>query len=193
MAEVAPPVAQTSSAGSLRTKQEFSQKTAVQSFRNNAQVSRAANVLNTFQVQQEGSEIRVLDADGSTYTGKIEQLAKTRELDSRITARRAMAKQARRHDAQAVGETESAAPHSYFRATGYNVSLKKTLVFEGNYAALAPQQPGTATTNDKERAEQSRNRARIVGTVRVNGGAPVEVDPIAETPEPAATKKSEND
>jgi hypothetical protein len=101
--------------------------------------------------------------------------------------------QTRRYAAKAARETESASPQSYFRATGNNVSLKKTLVFEGNYAALAPQQPGTATTNDKERAEQSRNRARIVGTVRVNGGAPVEVDPIAETPEPAATKKSEND
>jgi hypothetical protein len=70
-AGVAPPVAQPSSAGSLGIKEQFSQQSAIQSFRNNAQVSRAANVLNTFQVQQEGSEIRVLDADGSTYTGKI--------------------------------------------------------------------------------------------------------------------------
>ena len=84
MAAAAPPVAQPSSAGSLGTTQQFSQQSAVQSFRNNAQVSRAANVLNTFQVQQQGNEIRVLDADGSTYTGKIEQLAKNAELDSRI-------------------------------------------------------------------------------------------------------------
>ena len=191
MAAAAPPVAQPSSAGSLGTKQQFSQQSAVQSFRNNAQVSRAANVLNTFQVQQQGSEIRVLDADGSTYTGKIEQLAKSAELDSRITARRDAAKQTRRYAAKAARENESAAPQSYFRATGYNVSLKKTLVFEGNYAAPPAQQPATATANDRERAEQSRDRARIVGTVRVNGEAPVEVDAIAETPEPAETKKSE--
>jgi hypothetical protein len=190
MAGVAPPVAQPSSSGSLGIKQQFSQQSAGQSFRNNAQVSRVANVLNTFQVQQEGSEIRVLDADGSTYTGKIEQLAKSTELDARITARRAAAKQARRHDAQAAGKTESAVPPSYFRATGYNVSLKKTLVFEGNYAAPPAQQPATATANDRERAEQSRDRARIVGTVRVNGEAPAKVDAIAETPE-AVEKKSE--
>ena len=191
MAAAAPPVAQPSSAGSLGTKQQFSQQSAVQSFRNNAQVSRAANVLNTFQVQQQGSEIRVLDADGSTYTGKIEQLAKSAELDSRITARRDAAKQTRSYAAKAARENESAAPQSYFRATGFNVSLKKTLVFEGNYAAPPAQQPATATSNDRERAEQSRDRARIVGTVRVNGEAPVEVDAIAETSEPAATKKSE--
>ena len=191
MAGVAPPVAQPSSAGSLGTKQQFSQQSAVQSFRNNAQVSRSANVLNTFQVQQQGSEIRVLDADGSTYTGKIEQLAKNAELDSRITARRDAAKQTRRYAAKAARENESAAPQSYFRATGFNVSLKKTLVFEGNYAAPPAQQSAMATANDRERSEQSRNRARIVGTVRLNGEAPVEVDAVAETPEAAATKKGE--
>ena len=190
MAAAASSVAQPSSVGSFGTKQQFSQQSLLQSFRNNAQVSRAANVLNTFQVQQEGSEIRVLDADGSTYTGKIEQLAKGMELDSRITARQYTAKQTRTDAAQA-GEGESAAPQSYFRTTGYNVSLKKTLVFEGNYAGAPAQQPGKATSNDRERAESSRDRARIVGTVRVNGEAPVQVDAIAETSEPAETKKDE--
>jgi hypothetical protein len=191
MAAAAPPVAQPSSAGSLGMTQQFSQHSGIQSFRNKAQVSRAANVLNTFQVQQEGIEIRVLDADGSTYTGKIEQLANNAELDSRIAARRDAAKQTRRYAANAAPENESAAPQSYFRATGFNVSLKKTLVFEGNYAAPPAQQPATATANDRERSEQNRDRARIVGTVRVNGEAAIEVDAIAATPEPAETKKSE--
>jgi hypothetical protein len=191
IAATAPPVAPPSSGGIVGTKQQFSEQSAFQSFRSNAQVNRAANVLNTFQVQQQGNEIRVLDADGSTYTGRIEQSEKSAELDSRITARHSVAKQTRRHDAQAAGETESAAPQSYFRATGFNVSLKKKLVFEGNYAAATPQQPATGTSKDRERSEQNHDRARIVGTVRVNGEAPVEVDAIAETPEAAATKKSE--
>ena len=191
MAAAAPSVAQPSSVGSLGTKQQFSQQSLVQSFRNNAQVSRAANVLNTFQVQQQGSEIRVLDADGSTYTGKIEQSAKSAELDSRVTARRDAAMQTRSYAAKAAGEGKAAAPESYFRATGFNVSLKKTLVFEGNYAGAPAQQPAKATSNDRERAESSRDRARIVGTVRVNGEAPVEVDAIAETSEAGATKKDE--
>jgi hypothetical protein len=148
-------------------------------------------VLNTFQVQQQGSEIRVLDADGSTYTGNIEQLAKNGQLDSRITARHDTAKQARSYAARAAGESESAASQSYFRATGYNVSLKKRVVFEGNYAAPPAQLPAKATSKEKERAEQSNERARIVGTVRVNGEAPLEVDAIADTPDAAATKKSE--
>jgi hypothetical protein len=178
-------------AGTPGTNQQFSQQSAVQSFRNNAQVSRITNVLNTFQVQQQGTEIRVLDADGSTYTGKIEQLAKSGELNSRIAARRDAAKQTRRYAAKATGETESVAPQSHFRATGYNVSLKKKLVFEGNYAAPSAQPPAKATSNDRQQAESSSDRARIVGTVRVNGEAPVEVDATAETPEATETEKSE--
>ena len=60
------------------------------------------------------------------------------------------------------------------------------------YEASPQQQPTMDGSNDRQRAEQSSARARIVGTVRVNGEAPVEVDAIAETAEPpAATKKSE--
>jgi hypothetical protein len=191
MAAVAPPIAQPSSASNLATKQQFSQQSAGQSFRNTAQVSQAANVLNTFQVQQQGSDIRVVDADGSTYTGKIEQSAKSAELDSRVTARRDAAKQTQRYAAKSARENESTAPQSYFRATGYNMSLKKTVVFEGNYAAPSTQQSAMAGSQDSERSQQSSNQARIVGTVRVNGEAPVQVDAIAETPEPAATKKTE--
>jgi hypothetical protein len=190
MAAAAPPAAQPSSAGNVAMPQQFSQRLAVQSFRNNAHVNREANVLNTFQVQQQGDEIRVLDGDGSTYTGKIEQSTGNAKLDSRITARRDAANQTRAYAAKAARENESAAPQSYFRATGYNVSLKKTLVFEGNYAAPPAQQPATPS-NDRARAEQSRDRAHILGIVRVDGEAPVEVDAIAEIPEPAATKKSE--
>jgi len=182
-AEVAPPVAQQSSAGSLATRQQFSQQSAVQSFRNNAQqASGAANVLDTFQVQQEGNEIRVLDADGSTYTGRIEQSVKGAELDSRMTARRDVAKQTPKYAAKAVSEKKSAIPQSYFRVTGFNVSLKKTLVFDGNYAEPLAQQPATATSNDREREEQTKERARIMGTVRVVGEAPVRVDAVAEKP-----------
>jgi len=192
MPAAAPSVAQPSSAGTVATAQQFSQQSAVQSFRNNAQrVSRAANVLNKFQVEQQGNEIRVLDADGSTYTGKIEQVAKSTELDSRIGARRDVAKQTLRYAAKAVRENKSAIPQSYFRATGYNVSLKRRLVFEGNYAPPPLQQPPPATSDNRGRAEQSPERARIVGTVRVNGEAPVEVDAIAEAPEAATSKKNE--
>ena len=190
MAAAAPGVAERSSAGNLIMTREFVRQSAVQSFRNKAQVSQAANVLNTFQVQQQGKEIRVIDADGSTYTGKLEQLAKNGQLDSRT--QQYAAKQARKDAARTSDENESAANQSYFRATGYNVSLKKTVVFEGNYSVPPAQQPAMATFKDKQRAESTRDQARIVGQVRVNGETPVEVDATVDTPAAAATKKSEN-
>ena len=70
-------------------------------------------------------------------------------------------------------------------------AVRKTLVFEGNYTATPGQQPAMARANDRERSEQNSDRARIVGTVRVNGEAPVEVDAIAETSDAAKTKNSE--
>src|SRR5262245_57219003 len=112
IAGVVPSVAEESSAGSFTTTRQFSQQSQVHSFRNNAQVNRGANVLNTFQVHQEGNEIRVLDADGSTYTGKIEQAPKSAEIDSRIAARRDLAKQTKGYAAKATGRSESAIPQA---------------------------------------------------------------------------------
>jgi hypothetical protein len=190
IAAAAPPVAQPSFGGNLAMTRRPSQQSPLQSFRNNAQVRAAAGVLNTFQVQQQGNEIRVVDADGSTYTGKIEESAKG-ELESAIIARREAAKRARSYGINPSDETASAPPRSYFRATGYNVSLRKRVVFEGNYAAPATQISAMATSRDGEKAEQSNDRARIVGTVRVNGEAPAPVDATSETSE-SSTKKSEN-
>jgi hypothetical protein len=188
IAAAAPPVAQQFASGSRTASRQFSQQSAVQSFRNNAQAGGAGKVLNTFEVRQEGNDIRVLDGDGSMYTGKIEQPTKSAERDSGIAARPDAAKQTQR--SKSDGEAGSVAPQSYFRASGYNVSLKKTLVFEGNYAAAPSQQPAT-TFKDRERAEPGREPARIVGTVRVNGEAPLQVDAIAQTPETDAPGKNQ--
>jgi hypothetical protein len=189
IAAAAPPVAQSSDTTNLNATRPLSQKQGVQSFRNNAQVSRAAGVLNTFQVQQQGNEIRVLDADGSTYAGKIEQSTKNGKLESRSSTRRELAERARTYGVK-LSDGTAATVQSYFRATGYNVSLKKNLVFEGNYTAPT-QIPAMATSRDGEQAEQSHDRARIIGTVRVNGESPVPVDATSEITEPAPTKNSE--
>src|SRR5262249_61071186 len=122
-----------------------------------------------FKAKQHGNEIRVVDADCSTYTGKIEQVAKSAELDSGIAARRDFAKQKPKYAAKAVSENKSATPQSYFRTTGYNVSLKRRLVFEGNYAAPTQQHPTTDRSNDRQPAQESTDPARIEEEARGNG------------------------
>src|SRR2546429_7332316 len=53
-------------------RQQFSQNAANQAFR--SKPKQTLNILNEFQVEQTDHEIRVVDADGSTYSGKLEPL-----------------------------------------------------------------------------------------------------------------------
>ena len=58
-------------------QQQFSQTTRGQTLRNNVNVKQSVNILENFQVEQNGREIRVVDADGSTYVGKFEPVAQS--------------------------------------------------------------------------------------------------------------------
>jgi hypothetical protein len=160
-------------------RQQFSQTSANQALRRDAKLQQAANVLNNFQVEQDGRQIRVVDADGSTYTGRIERLAQSdaRNLEKQNYA----APSSRAVPAKPVrGTDESANNEFYFHATGYNGSLKKSLVFEGNYiVAVSPQQKApdaTASTNGEQMP------ARIVGTAKIHGEPPVRVDALSVAP-----------
>jgi hypothetical protein len=63
-----------------------------------------------------------------------------------------------------------------FRASGYNTTLKKPIVFEGNYVATPSQ---SIAPNESGAANQQQSSAHIVGTAKVNGESPIEVDAVA--------------
>jgi hypothetical protein len=159
-------------------RQQFSQNAASQAFRANAKLKQAVNVLNTFQVEQDGLQIRVVDADGSTYTGKIEQLAPN---DSRnlFKEKQSYAAQSERA-AKRPQEAESASNEFYFRATGYNRGLKKSLVLEANYIPTPSQQNTPRDAAAPEGGEQTP--ARIVGTAKIHGESPIQVDAVSTAP-----------
>jgi hypothetical protein len=159
-------------------RQQFSQNAASQAFRANAKLKQAVNVLNTFQVEQDGLQIRVVDADGSTYTGKIEQLAPN---DSRnlFKEKQSYAAQSERA-AKPAEKAESASNGFYFRATGYNRGLKKSLVLEANYIPTPSQQNAPRDTAAPEGGEQAP--ARIVGTAKIHGESPIQVDAVSTAP-----------
>ena len=141
------------------------------SFRNNVQRRQAANVLNNFEVQQQGSEIRLVDSDGSTYTGQLEPGAG-------MVEERAGGGKKHSYAARAKVDSKSTA-QARFRASGYNVSLKKQLVFEGDYSGPTEQQSQEHLTNERARRADKQEAARIVGTARIPGEPPVEVDAMA--------------
>ena len=156
----------------------FAQQQGAQAFRNNVQTSQTANLLNTFQVQQDGSEIRVVDSDGSTYTGKVEPVVQ-------ISAQ-PLGKGKQAYEAQAREDSKETLK-ARFSTRGYNVSLKRTVVFEGDYLTPAAQQLRAEKKADKPTEQEAE--ARIVGTAHVHGKQSVQVDAIAV--QPAATEKSE--
>jgi hypothetical protein len=156
-------------------RQQFSKDAANQAFR--SKLKQTANILNEFQVEQSDHEIRLVDADGSTYSGKLESLAQNDARSIYNQKKNAPFSQgARAFDEKA----QSANAEYYFRATGYNTSLKKSLVFEGNYIAplaVAQKKVAKAKTKSEERDEEAS--ARITGVAKVHGESPVQIDAVA--------------
>jgi hypothetical protein len=155
-------------------RQQFSQSSANRAFRRDAKLK--ANLLDNFQVEQDGRQIRVVDADGSTYTGQIERLARS---DARNLEKRNYTAPSQRAAAAGPAKAgdESAGNEFYFQATGYNGSLKKSVVFEGNYiVTVPPQEKARAAAPASKNGEQMP--ARIVGTAKIHGEPPVPVDAV---------------
>jgi hypothetical protein len=156
-------------------RQQFSKDTPNQEFR--SRLKQTANILHEFQVEQSDHEIRLVDADGSTYSGKLEPLAQndTRSIYNQ-KKNAPFSQRARAFDEKA----QSANAEYYFRATGYNTSLKKSLVFEGNYIAplgVAQKKVAKEKTEPEERDEEAS--ARITGVAKVHGESPVQIDAVA--------------
>src|SRR6266480_1173323 len=159
----------------MNFRQQFSKDATNQAFR--SKLKQTANILNEFQVEQSDHEIRLVDADGSTYSGKLESLAQNDARSIYNQKKNApFSKGARAFDEKA----QSANAEYYFRATGYNTSLKKSLVFEGNYIAplgVAQKKVAKAKTKSEERDEEAS--ARITGVAKVHGESPVQIDAVA--------------
>jgi len=156
-------------------RQQFSKNASDQAFR--SKPKQTLNVLNEFQVEQTDREIRVVDGDGSTYSGRLEPLAKN-DPRSIFNQKRNYAAPSSRAPASFDDKAQAANAEFYFRATGYNSSLKKRVVFEGNYiASSAAAQKKAAEAKAEERDEQTR--ARITGTAKIPGESPLQIDAIA--------------
>jgi hypothetical protein len=168
--QVAAAAAAPTAAKTAGITQQFAQVAPLQ------ELAKAPNVLSNFRLEQNGESVRVIDADGSTYTGKMERLALT---DARALANQKLDYAAQKTRAALAAKKEKNEPANeyYIHASGYNAQLKKALSFEGNY--IAP----TSTANemqDKDKANASQ--ARIVGTAKVEGAPPVQVNAAAVPP-----------
>jgi hypothetical protein len=168
-------------------RQQFSQNSMNEAARNqstrfNSKLKRAVSVLSTFQIEQNGTQIRVVDADGSAYTGQIESTAPSQSL-SRAKQAQGNVAGSPADAARREKDAEKNSVEFFFRASGYNGSLKKKLVFEGNYIGSPP--PPTATTPGQQGVTSRQEQqvpARIVGTARISGESPMPIDATSVQP-----------
>ena len=99
-------------------------------------------VLTSFQVEQSGSELRIVDGDGSVYKGYIaasDSMARSRAADYGAVPAPAAARATKSTDASATRH-EADRPllqNYFFRVSGTNLSLQKQVVFTGSLLPAA--------------------------------------------------------
>jgi hypothetical protein len=95
--------------------------------------STAAPLLTSFRVEQNGGEMRIVDADGSIYTGTV-QVA-NQESESHTTFASTF-KSAPAGAAARAPQQFPAAQNYFFRVAGTNRNLRQNVVFSGNLIPL---------------------------------------------------------
>jgi len=121
------------------------------------------NVLISFQLVQNGRQIRVVDADGSIYDGAIElpptEEAMRRSIPVQTAAtdlKKNIEPEAKRIESVAAAPADEgfSSQNAFFRVAGTNITMKQLVVFEGNFLARSNQANETVV-GAKLSAEQS--------------------------------------
>jgi hypothetical protein len=97
-----------------------------------------STLLTSFRVEQNGNDMKVVDADGSVYTGSV-QIAQ--QEPSGVTIASATPQNT---PASRLLRTTSPPPQNYFfRVAGTNRSSQQNIVFSGNFVPFTNYQPAT--------------------------------------------------
>jgi hypothetical protein len=112
---------------------------AQNSFKNTVALKQATAVLANFQVQQNGTAIRVVDADGSVYDGALQPEiagAQNEQVTAgALTLPMNREKSIASRDEPQQAENSQMAQNYFFRVAGTNLTLKQNVVFVGNLLA----------------------------------------------------------
>jgi hypothetical protein len=89
------------------------------------------SVLSVFRVEQASEKLRVIDSDGSVYTGFVEKTPQ----DGKPVTRGLLKTEAKQSATSAASDEQKVLPtHIYrFRVSGTNRTLKEDVVFSGNF------------------------------------------------------------
>jgi hypothetical protein len=174
---------------------------AQNSFKNTIAPAKAAAVLANFQVQQNGSAIRVVDADGSVYDGALqpESEAVQSAPASATTTPASTPAESDGQKAVTTRDKPQLAQNYFFRVAGTNLTLKQNVVFAGNLLANSG-----ATANGQQANNRNGNfgggggvggqlqsaltnqlpwsNSRIAGTAVVSDTNSIEINAVPQSP-----------
>jgi hypothetical protein len=141
-------------------------------------LSAPAPVLASFRVEQSGNTMRVIDADGSVYTGAV-QVAQQESPVRAVSPKNAPSAVPR---AQVAGQVQAAQNYS-FRVAGTNRNLQQNVVFSGNLIPLTNASVsgiggfgGASAAQSQLSAEIQLSNSRISGRAVVGNQKAIEVD-----------------
>ena len=137
-------------------------------------------VLNTFEVQQNGNQIAVVDQDGSVYNGTLHPVPAPAVQNEVAGDRRkeapplpgATPSGAAGGLAANISQQQSAAQNYYFRVSGANRSLKQNVVFTGNIMANDAELSQTRSQSQNAPAQTEKFANNVIGqskAANVNG------------------------
>jgi len=112
----------------------------------------ATNILPAFILEQEGRQIRLMDADGSVYAGQIESAPPELQASSESKLRQRMQFAEETNDAEVTTNNASGSQLLSFQAIGTNRQFNQVVNIKG---VLISQQPPQAQTFAVERSRES--------------------------------------
>jgi hypothetical protein len=153
----------------------------------------AASVLLSFQVEQNGNEMKIIDHDGSVYTGSwhlADTLPRVRSPKSEDSSSSKLQVEPERKSGEKVSATlqDTGSQAFLFTVAGTNRSLKQRVVFTGNVQTIPGQRPAAnLQTTAGAGAKPAENRAdgalplvnsQISGRAVIGGRRTVEINAV---------------
>ena len=161
-----------------------------QLFRNAA--ANVVPVLVAFELQQNGSRLAIIDADGSVYQGSLQPENQASPNPVPVVAPPADA--LKQTSATAQNVTVATANNYLFRVAGQNRTLKQNVVFAGNLLSFEGADSNSPIGSNLNKAIQANqvaagapnqmlnSNSRIIGTLTIDSTNQVEINAVPVNP-----------
>jgi hypothetical protein len=143
-------------------------------------------ILDSFQVEQSSDEFRIIDSDGSVYSGSLQGSVAPGRAPATGAAgavrslgvARAPAPQAERIRTDATKAAQQAVQSYFFRVTGVNNSLNQNVIFTGKLDGWPAGTGRVQTTVSQPQSTAELRNVRLSGTAVVGTNKPIRIEAV---------------